>query len=81
MTRLNDRKREMNFFCSLIEGKKDKTFERERRTCVSAAGCYHHLSHRLSEKARVFVHVEKKSVIVRVLRVFLCELCRAAAAA
>ena len=36
MTRLNDRKREMNFFCSLIEGKKDKTFERERDGRVRA---------------------------------------------
>ena len=81
--REREREREMIFFfCGLlIEGKRQDMREKERRTCVSAAGCYHHLSHRLSEKARVFVHVEKKSVIVRVLRVFLCELCRAAAAA
>ena len=80
---MREREREMIFFfCGLlIEGKRQDMREKERRTCVSAAGCYHHLSHRLSEKARVFVHVEKKSVIVRVLRVFLCELCRAAAAA
>ena len=63
----------------LIEGKKTR-HERERHV-RARDGCYHHLSHRLSEKARVAFHVEKKSVIVCVLRVFLCELCRAAAAA
>ena len=67
----------------LIEGKKTRLMrEKERQDkCRARDGCYHHLSHRLSEKARVAFHVEKKSVIVCVLRVFLCELCRAAAAA
>ena len=66
----------------LIEGKKTRhEREKERDTVLARDGCYHHLSHRLSEKARVAFHVEKKSVIVCVLRVFLCELCRAAAAA
>ena len=66
----------------LIEGKKTRLMREKERGHVRARdGCYHHLSHRLSEKARVAFHVEKKSVIVCVLRVFLCELCRAAAAA
>ena len=81
MTRLNDRKREMNFFCSLIEGKKDKTFERERRTCVSAAGCYHHRLIVSAKKRESLLTSRRRVFVVCVLRVFLCELCRAAAAA
>ena len=63
------------FFCSLIEGKKDKTFERERRTCVSAAGCYHHLLIVSAKKRESLLTSRRRVFVACVLCVCFCASC------